>query len=560
MGLTIKVLPSILVLLLSILRPSLIGGQPAGVEEFAAVLEKLAPSSVVRGPFAPPPSEVLSGDGTEVPEKSAKGLPSISETPTDTNGERPGGRGAGGGPRGFVERRAGKGEESGRESMSWREGSPMGSMSWREGRPMGRERRTPSHCHLERGPVYVTRNWFTMIHIRPKSLPFYIDVRMFAQNNSTYSYLTRFPSETIKIGWRIGHWTAVYLEWRYVSGKGWAHHLTGKMKMTDYGPGYNLPHHTISIEAEKADWYIGDLNQACLEEEKPQTAEWNECMKDKNVCVKIKNALFAERNECVKDKNECVNDKSELFAERNECVKDKNECVNDKSELFAERNECVKDKNKCVKDKNECVNDKSELFAERNECVKDKNECVKDKNVCVKIKNALFAERNKCVKDKNECVKDKSELFAERNECVKDKNECVNDKNECVNDKNECVKDKNECVNDKSELFAERNECVKDKNECVNDKNECVKDKSELFAERNECVKDKNVCVKIKNALFAERNECVKDKNELFAECQTCLDEEKAQTEPTLFPVPGKLYNINIFINNIFYELIRSDK
>ena len=464
MGLTI----SILVLLLSILRPSLIGGQPAGAEEFPAVLEKLAPSSVVRGPFAPPPSEVLSGDGTEVPEKSAKGLPSISETPTDTNRERQGGRGAGGGPRGFVERRAGKGEESGRESMSWREGSPMGSMSWREGRPMGsmsRERRTPSHCHLERGPVNAT-NAYTMIHIRPKSLPFCINVTMNVQNNSRSdspiaSYLARFSTELIKIWWRIGHWTAVHLEWRSESGRGWAHLLMG-MKTKGYKPGYDLLPPIISIEPEKADWYIGDLNQACLEEEKAQTAEWNKCVKDKN--------------ECVNDKNECVNDK-------NECVKDKNECVNDKNE--------------CVKDKNECVNDK-------NECVKDKNECVNDKNVCVKIKNALFAERNKCVKDENVCVKDKNELFAEWNECVNDKNECVKDKNECVKDKNECVNDKNECVNDK--------------------------------------------------------NECVNDKNEYLAECQACLDEEKAQTEPTLFSIHGKFYNINIFINSIFYELIHSDK
>ena len=351
MGLTIKVLPSILVLLLSILRASLIGGQPAGAEEFPAVLEKLAPSSVVRGPFAPPPSEVLSGDRTEVPEKSAKGLPSISETPTDTNRERQGGRGAGGGPRGFVERRAGKGEESGRESMSWREGSPMGSMS--------RERRTPSHCHLEQGPVNATKT-FAMIHIRPKSLPFNIYITMNVQNNSRSdspvdSDLSRFPTDYIKIWWRIGHWTAVHLSWRYESGEGWANFLMGWQ--TKYMSGYKLLPPTISIEPEKADWYIGDLNQACLEEEKAQTAEWNECVKDKN-----------------------------------------------------------------------------------------------------------------------------------------------------------------------------------------------------------ECVKDKNECVKIKNALFAQRNKCVKDKNEFLAECQACLDEEQAQTEPTLFSVHGKFYNINNFINSIFYELIRSDK
>ena len=414
MGLTI----SILVLLLAILRPSLIGGQPAGAEEFPAVLEKLAPSSVVRGPFAPPPSEVLSGDGTEVPEKSAKGLPSISETPTDTNRERQGGRGAGGGPRGFVERRAGKGEESGRESMSWREGSPM-----------GRERRTPSHCHLERGPVNAT-TWSTMIHIRPKSLPFYIYVTTILQTNYLFSsennsHRFSFSTETIKIGWRIGHWTAVYLDYRYVSGRGWALLLMGRQ--TIYKPGYDLLPPTIRIEPEKADWYIGDLNQACLEEEKAQTAEWNKCVKDKN--------------ECVKDKNECV-------------------------------------------------------------------------------------------KDKNECVKDKNELFAEKNECVEDKNECVKDKNECMKDKNECVNDRNECVKDKNELFAEKNECMKDKNECVNDRNECVND----------------------------RNECVNDKNEFLAECQACLDEEQAQTEPTLFSIHGKFYNINIFINSIFYELIHSDK
>ena len=447
MGLTIKVLPSILVLLLSILRPSLIGGQPAGAEEFPAVLEKLAPSSVVRGPFAPPPSEVLSGDRTEVPEKSAKGLPSISETPTDTNRERQGGRGAGGGPRGFVERRAGKGEESGRESMSWR-----------EGRPMGRERRTPSHCHLERGPVNATEE-NVMIHIRPKSLPFCINVTMNVQNNSRSdspidSYLDYFSTEWIEIWWRIGHWTAVHLTGRYECGRGYKQVLMGIIFLR-YMPGYKILPPTIEIDPYKADWYIGDLNQACLEEEKAQTAE---------------------RNECVKDKNE----------------------------LFAERNKCMKDKNECVKDKNECV--------------KDKNECVKDKN-----------------------------------ECVKDKNECVNDKNEYVKDKNEYAKEKNECVKDK-------NECVSDKNECVKDKNVCVKIKNALFAERNKCVKDENVCVKIKNELFAERNKCVIDKNEYFAECQACLDEEKAQTEPTFFPVPGKFYNINIFIKNIFYELIDSDK
>ena len=159
---------------IGLLKSSLIGGQPAGLEESSTVLEKLAPSSVVRCSFPPPPSEVLSGDGTEVTETSTKGQPSNSKMPTDTNRQRQRGSRAGGGTKGFVQRRAGKRKEGGRESMSWREGRLKGNAS--------RERRTSSHCRLERGPVKAP-GVNVMIHIRPKSLPFNIDVTMNVQSS-----------------------------------------------------------------------------------------------------------------------------------------------------------------------------------------------------------------------------------------------------------------------------------------------------------------------------------------------------------------------------------------
>ena len=255
---------SILVLLIAFLRPSLIGGQPAGLEESPAVLEKLAPSSVVRGPFAPPPSEVLSGDGTEVTEKSANGLPSICETPTDTNRKRQRDKRAGGGSKGFFVRVAENGEDSRRESMSWREGSQTGSMS--------RERRTPSHCHLEPGPVNSIVP--VTIHIRPKSLPFKIDVIANFKYNYRFdrpivSHRSSFSTENIEGGWKIGHWTSVYLNLEYKSGEGYAYALEDLF--TKYHNVSKLLPPTIQIRTDKADWYIGDLNQACLDEEKAQT-------------------------------------------------------------------------------------------------------------------------------------------------------------------------------------------------------------------------------------------------------------------------------------------------
>ena len=51
----------------------------------------------------------------------------------------------------------------------------------------------------------------------------------------------------------------------------------------------------------------------------------------------------------------------------------------------------------------------------------------------------------------------------------------------------------------------------------------------------------------LNQACLEEQKVCIEDKNKLFAEYQACLDKEKAQTEPTFFPIPGMFYNINIF-------------
>ena len=212
--------------------------------------------AMFRGPFPPSPFEVLSGNGMEVTEKSAKGLSSINKIPTETNRKRQRDRRAGRGSKGYIERKAENGEESGRQT---------GSAS--------RQRRTTSHCHLERGPVNATEK-FAMIHIRPKSLPFNISVTMNVQKNNRSdspidTHRASFSTEDIKIWWRIGHWTAVPLFGKYRSGTGYRNVLMNRK--TNYKRGSKLLPSTIYIKPDEADWYIGDLNKACLDEKKAQT-------------------------------------------------------------------------------------------------------------------------------------------------------------------------------------------------------------------------------------------------------------------------------------------------
>ena len=262
MVLAITVLRILNLLLIGPVKSSLIGGQPAGLEESSALVENVAPSSVVRDPFPPPPSEVLSGNGTVVIDKSTKGLPSIYKILTETNKKRQRGRRAGRGSKGFIERRTENRGETGRKSISWREGSQSGRTS--------RQRRTTTHCFLERSPVHATEV-NVMIHIRPKSLPFAISVTMINRidhipDSPIVPYPSTFRSESIAIGWRIGHWTAVHLSSEFHPEAGYTYVLVNQR--AKHRRGYRLLPSIIDISPDEADWYIGDRNQACLDEEK----------------------------------------------------------------------------------------------------------------------------------------------------------------------------------------------------------------------------------------------------------------------------------------------------
>ena len=134
-----------------------------------------------------------------------------------------------------------------------------------------RQRRSAGpFCPLEKGPVNATSN-FAMIHIRPKSLPFYINTITYVRsyNKHTYEYQVEhlcfsFSSENIDVWWRVGHWTTVDLTWEGDSEEGWRSCL---MNLCGTEPlyGEQLLPPNIYIPSYLADWYVGDLNRDCLE-------------------------------------------------------------------------------------------------------------------------------------------------------------------------------------------------------------------------------------------------------------------------------------------------------
>ena len=207
---------------------------------------------------------------------------------------------------------AGEPESAGRDSLRGerrkekrveKRGYP-GEMEIKQG-STSRQRRTTTHCHLERGPVNATGH-NVIIHIRPKSLPFSIHVTMnvgtdYIFSSSIDSHRFNFTSKNMETWWRIGHWTALSLAWRKERNKGYVYILLNRM--TKYKRGDYIFPPTIDISPDEADWYIGDLNQACLDEEKACTDEKNECSTQKIDCLTEKNALLVEYQACLDEKS-----------------------------------------------------------------------------------------------------------------------------------------------------------------------------------------------------------------------------------------------------------------
>ena len=177
----------------------------------------------------------------------------------------------------------------------------------------------------------------------------------------------------------------------------------------------------------------------------------------------------AEYMECVQDKDACQ--------------KSYKKCKEENKKLQDEKFDCQNSKNACVWDKDACQKDHEKRKEENKKLQDEKFDCQNSKNACVWDKDA-------CQKDHEKCKEENKKLQDEKSNFIY----CQQSKNTCVQDKDGCRKDYEKCKEENKKLQDEKSDCIycqHSKDTCVRDKDACTQQLKEKKIKHKECLNAK---------------------------------------------------------------------